>query len=85
MLIDTWHHYLLLRPLLVFVLATPLIVFAVLFRGHDRGAETHDSSEVPEALSDTSGGNAPPENETRVETSPREWQARDPRSDRHAA
>jgi hypothetical protein len=33
MLIDLWHHWLLLRPLLVFTLAGPLLVFALLLRG----------------------------------------------------
>ena len=90
--IDAWHHYLLLRPLLVFVLAAPLIVFAVLSRGQGRprrtDAKTHDasaSSEGEEAPRDVTGGDPQPEGEAHVAASPREWPVSTAGSNQRAA
>jgi len=89
MLIDTWHHYLLLRPLLVFVLATPLIVCAVLVRGPGRPRNpesgTHDSSEAQEAMRPATCGDPRLESETGVAASPRGCPVAAPGSDRRAA
>jgi len=46
MSIDLWHDYLLLRPLLVFVLAAPLLVLALMLRG--RGESPRPESKVQE-------------------------------------
>ena len=90
--IDAWHHYLLLRPLLVFVLAAPLIVFAVLSGGRGRprraDAKTHDASatsEGEEAPRDVTGGDPQPEGEAHVAASPREWPVSTAGSNQRAA
>ena len=44
MSIDIWHHYLLLRPLLVFVLAAPLLVLALIFRGRGRSRSSESKA-----------------------------------------
>jgi len=77
---DLWHHYLLLRPLLVFVLAGPLIVLAILFRGTGR---PRSEDRAP----DNAAPGAPPGSgcEPRVESSPSEWPGSDSRPDRRAA
>jgi hypothetical protein len=76
---NSWHHYLLLRPLLVFVLAGPLIVLATLFRltARPRSEDRAPDNAAPGAL--------PPGREPRVESGPSEWRESDGRSDRRAA
>ncbi len=76
---ELWHHYLLLRALLVFVLAGPLIVLALLFRRTDR---PRSEDRAP----DNAAPGAPPRPgcEPRVESTPSEWRG-DRWSDRHAA
>src|SRR5208282_5157081 len=63
-LIDLWHHWLLLRPLLVFALAGPLLVFALLFRGHGQPrrseGKTHDDG-APTSLRTITEGRPEPE------------------------
>ncbi len=85
MSIDLWHHYLLLRPLLVFVLAAPLLVSAVLFRGRaaprSSDHKTHVQSEAP-SVANTGPDSA---QEPQIESSPREWRASAVGSDRRAA
>lgn len=87
MLVEIWHHWLLLRPLLVFVLAGPLLVIALLFRGRDqpRGSErrTEDASIAPSA--DTDGHTEPEPQHRVVEASPLEWRVDRVESDRRAA
>lgn len=43
---ETWHHWLLLRPLIVFVLACPLLIVAVLI---DRYKQRRDAKRLLEA------------------------------------
>ncbi len=51
MLIDFWHYWLLLRPLLVFVLAAPFFMIALVFRGRRQSrsleGKTADASVLP--------------------------------------
>jgi hypothetical protein len=86
MLIDLWHHWLLLRPLLVFSLAGPLLVFALLFRGRSRPRsserKTYDAPVAPSANTD---GHREQEPTGRVETTPREWRVDATESKRRAA
>jgi hypothetical protein len=83
---DFWHYYLLLRPLLVFVLAAPLLVLAALFRGHDRTRgsdhEKRDQGKAPGAITGTGPDSA---REARVESSPGEWRVSAKGSERRAA
>jgi hypothetical protein len=87
MLVESWHHWLLLRPLLVFALAGPLLVSALLFRGRDqpRGSErrTEDASIAPSA--DTDGHIEPGSQQRVVEASLRQWRVARVESDRRAA
>ncbi len=80
MLNDLWHHYLLLRPLLVFVLAAPVFVLAALFRGHGR-ARGSDQGMAPGAIAGTGPDSV---REARAESSPREWRVSAKGSDRRA-
>jgi hypothetical protein len=88
MSIDLWHHYLLLRPLLVFVLAAPLLVLALIFRGRgrSRGSESkaHDD---PARIASSAMNEGHPEqgSERRVEAGPGEWRVGTVASDRRAA
>jgi hypothetical protein len=86
MLIDLWHHYLLLRPLLVFVLAAPLLIGAVLFRGpgRPRSAE-RKTDDAPETAGAVTGGDPDPGREPGVEASPHEWRVSASQSGRRAA
>lgn len=43
---DTWHHWLLLRPLIVFVVACPLLILAVFVGWHK---ERRDAKRAREA------------------------------------
>jgi hypothetical protein len=43
---ETWHHWLLLRPLIVFVLACPLLMVAVLI---DRYKQRRDAKRLLDA------------------------------------
>jgi hypothetical protein len=84
MITELWHHWGLLRPLFVFVLAGPLIMLAALPRRHGqpRGRKTHDAPVPASDLGEESSG---PQPEPRVETSPREWRAGGSAPDRRAA
>ena len=88
MSIDLWHHYLLLRPLLIFVLAAPLLVLALIFRGRGRSrsseGKAHDDA-APMASSTTNEGHPEQEPERRVEAGPGEWRVGTVASDRRAA
>ncbi|HTP45999.1 MAG TPA: hypothetical protein VMQ50_03640 [Casimicrobiaceae bacterium] len=46
---DAWHHWLLLRPLIVFVLACPLLILAVLI---GRRRDRRDAKRAREAEAD---------------------------------
>ena len=88
MSIDLWHHYLLLRPLLVFVLAAPLLVLALILRG--RGESPSSESKAlddasPMASSAMNEGHPEQGPERRVEASSYEWRAGAVASDRRAA
>lgn len=84
--LDLWHHWLLLRPLLTFVLALPLIVLALVFRG--RGEQRSREKETQQAAAST-GANAqvyPNQGpETHAEAGPRPWPGGSVGSDRRAA
>lgn len=86
MLIDLWHHWLLLRPLLVFMLAGPLLAVALLSRGRGqpRSSErkTYDTRVASSADTD---GHREQEPTGRVEASPREWRIDTTASKRRAA
>jgi hypothetical protein len=88
MLTDLWHHWSLLRPLLVFTLAGPLLVFAVLFRARDQPrcseGKTHDD-DAPASQSAITQGHPPQEAARQVATDPREWPTGGVASDRRAA
>lgn len=74
MVTDLWHYWLLMRALLVFVLAAPLIVAALLVRGRDRAPgsehEIGDAPVPPSAIAATQSDQAP---EARLGVSPRQW------------
>jgi hypothetical protein len=88
MSIDLWHHYLLLRPLLVFVLAAPLLVLALIFRrrGRSRSSESkaHDDA-APMASSAMNESHPEQGPQRRVEAGPGEWRVGTVASDRRAA
>ena len=87
MSIDLWHHFLLLRPLLVFVLAVPLLVLGLILhrRGESSSLESkaHDASSM--ASSAMNEGHPEHGPERRVEASSRGWRAGADASDRRAA
>jgi hypothetical protein len=88
MSIDLWHHYLLLRPLLVFVLAAPLLVLALILRGRgespssDRKAGDDASPTASSAMNEDHPEEEP---ERRIEASSCEWRVGTVTSDRRAA
>lgn len=86
---DAWHHWLLLRPLIVFVLACPLLIVAVFF-GRRRDRRDAERTDLPDAKADR----GPAESEaapsrgyevaSSVKLTPREWDG-GPSCTRHAA
>ena len=57
---DAWHHWLFLRPLIVFVLACPLLILAVLVgsnrkRRDARRARKEEAGRAPTAINVTTG------------------------------
>jgi hypothetical protein len=86
MLVDLWQHSLLLRPLLVFVLAGPLLVLALLARW--RGQPRHSkrlTRGAPEAQNAVSEGQPEQGPRPRVDAGPQEWPVSAAGSDRRAA
>ena len=88
MSIDLWHHYLLLRPLLAFVLAGPLLVLALIVRGRGKSpsseSKAHDDA-PPIASSAMNKGRPEQGPERRVEVSSCERRVGVVASDRRAA
>jgi len=86
---DAWHHWLLLRPLIIFVLACPLLILAVLL-GRRRDRRDAERTEVSEPTTDR--GTAGPEDAasrgyevaSSVGCTPRQWDNK-ARSTRRAA
>lgn len=71
MLVELWHHWLLLRPLLVFLLAGPFVVLALLFRGRGEPQGSQRSAAVLGAVASATGNVRPrPSAMHRVEASP---------------
>ena len=69
MLVELWHHWVLLRALFVFTLAAPLVIAAVVFRGRSRpGVSEKPSHDQAASPSGAEVGLA-----HRVEASPRQW------------
>jgi hypothetical protein len=69
MLVELWHHWVLLRALFVFTLAAPLFIAAAVFRGRSRpGVSEKPSRDQAAAPSGADVGLA-----HRVEASPRQW------------
>jgi hypothetical protein len=69
MLVELWHHWVLLRALFVFTLAAPLFIAAAISRGRSRPRvsekPSHDQAASP------SGAEVGPAH--RVEASPWQW------------
>ena len=87
MLIDFWHYWLLLRPLLVFVLAAPFFIIALVFRGRRQSRSLKGKTADAPVLPSTHPEGYPtqgPEHRV-VEAGPQEWRVDSVGSDRRAA
>lgn len=86
MLVELWHHWMLLRPLLVFGLAAPILVVAVLFRARREARGSERNAEQAPALAGAAGDGHPGTGpQSRAEASPRQWQVGAAGSARRAA
>lgn len=78
MLVELWHHWLLLRPLLVFLLAGPLVVLALLFRGRGEARRSERKTDrAPVALGAIPGGHQDRAPNPGLDSSPHEWRRGD--------
>lgn len=88
MIVGLWHNAVLLRLLFVFVLAAPLILVAVFFRGRgdprqsERKTDSDGAPVVPAAVADAGPDRG---SNPGVEASPREWRDDGWRPDRRVA
>jgi hypothetical protein len=83
--INAWQHWLFLRPLVVFLLACPLLIAAVLVGWHkERRNQKHagetQASGVPAATTDTSRRGY--EAAWSAKQTPHEWNGGPPKADR---
>lgn len=87
MLIDLWHHWLLLRALLVFALAGPLLVLALLVSGPGRPRRSEPQTDAAPAApsTPTEARFKHPSEEQGVAATPRQWRAASDEADRRAA